>query len=64
MPCSGALNQMIQSSYDIEDVAPGGHLSGHVEDSRERGDGAHDFLLLLADIYNAYPELWHNEDLK
>jgi len=55
---------MIQSSCDIEDVVPGRHMSGHVEDSREWRDGVHDFLLLLADIYNAYPELYHNEDLK
>jgi hypothetical protein len=55
---------MIQTSYDIENAPPGGHMPGHAEKSRERGDGVHDFLLLLADIYNAYPELWHNEELR
>jgi len=55
---------MIQTSYDLDDVPPGGHLSGHAEESRERGDGVHDFMLLLADIYRAYPDLWQNDELK
>jgi hypothetical protein len=55
---------MIQTSYDLEDAPPGSHLLSHGEESRERGDGVHDFMLLLADIYRTYPDLWQNEELK
>ena len=60
----GALDAMIQTSFDLEDAQPGSHLLGHAEEGRERGDGVHYFLLLLADIYKTYPELWQNEELK
>ena len=54
----GFIGQMIRVSYDMTITSQANTANG--DQPSKRGDGIHDFLFVLSQIYSVHPNLWQD----